>query len=70
MTALVALSVSDLGVVLEFVGGSAGVVISFVVPSFSYLFLSTRWTGLRIAALITLVFGLLLLPLSIAVEFL
>ena len=69
LTGTVALSVSDLGAVLEFVGASAGVVIAFVVPSACYASLAPHWGVARGVALLTLVFGLVLLPLAIAVEF-
>eukprot|EP00966_Prymnesium_polylepis_P199154 4614784-Prymnesium_polylepis.1 len=68
-TTAVALTVSDLGMVLEFVGGTSGVLISFVVPSGCFLFLSTRWGLARAAALGTFVLGLTLLPLDFAFEF-
>ena len=68
-TAIVALCVSDLGVVLEFMGASAGVLITFVIPSACYVFLAPSWTCARVTALFTLVLGLILLPVSVAIEF-
>ena len=65
---MVALCVSDLGVVLEFVGASAGVLITFVIPSACYFCLAPSWTFARATALLTLVLGLILLPVSVTIE--
>ena len=44
-------------------------VIAFIVPSACYASLAPHWGVARGVALLTLVFGLVLLPLAVAVEF-
>ena len=69
ISGVVALSVSDLGIILELVGASAGVLISFILPACAYLRLAPHWGVQRFVAALTLGLGLVLLPVSIAMEF-
>ena len=71
VTTVIALSVSDLGVVLGFVGASGGVLISFGVPSACFLKLAptaTTPTAMRVAALGVLLMSIVLLPLAVAIQ--
>lgn len=68
-TTAVALSVSDLGVVLGLVGASCGMLISFTVPCACYVVLSSGRGGwIRPLAMAILAASVVLLPLCVAVE--
>ena len=66
---IIALCVSDLGVILGLVGASTGMVISFITPAACYVMLTRGRGALRAAALATLVLSLVLLPLCVAMQF-
>ena len=67
-TFMVALSVSNLGVIVGLVGASAGMMISFIVPCACFVVLTIGWTPIRCMALFTLVLGMVLLPICVGVE--
>ena len=69
LSTIIALVVSDLGVVLGFVGASCGMVLTFIVPCACYVSLATGWSFLRIAALLTLILSIVLLPMCVAMQF-
>lgn len=67
-TLTVALSVSNLGVIVGLVGASAGIMISFIVPCACFVSLAIGWDASRCAALLTLILGMVLLPVCVGVE--
>ena len=67
-TTIVALTVSDLGHVLGFVGASSGVLVNLTIPALCYWRIAPKKTAASYASLATLVLSLVFLPLAVVME--
>jgi amino acid permease len=62
---VIAMSVTDLGIVLEVVGATGSTIISYVLPGFVYMRLHPVWSPMRVAAAIQLGLGLVIMPICL-----